>query len=108
MQGILTPHGRVTFSPVQPQRDAALLHGWLTSPHAFYWQTLEASIEEVEREYLRITDAAHEAAWLLRIDNHPAALVETYNPNEVLLNGVPGLGHAPGDVGMHILVSPPR
>ncbi|HEY4597884.1 GNAT family N-acetyltransferase [Corynebacterium sp.] len=108
MQGILTPHGRVTISPVQPRRDAPLLHGWLTSPHAFYWQSLDASVEEVEREYLRITDAAHEAAWLLRIDDHPAALVETYDPSEILLDGVPSLEHAPGDVGMHILVSPPR
>ncbi|OFT90972.1 GNAT family N-acetyltransferase [Corynebacterium sp. HMSC28B08] len=107
MRGILTPHGRITIAPVRIPRDVALLHSWLTSPHAAYWGSLNASVDEVGREYRRIADAAHEAAWLLHLNDEPVALVETYDPAEVVVNDVPGVGHVAGDMGMHILVAPP-
>lgn len=105
-QSILTPHGSVRVEPVQVSRDVELLHGWLTSPHAAFWDSLDATVEQVEAEYQRIAEAPAESAWLLRVGDQPAALIETYDPAAVVLGEVPELEHRAGDIGMHILVAP--
>ena len=107
MMGMLTPHGRITIAPVDVQRDAALLHEWLTSPHAAFWGAQQASVDDIAAEYRRIASSKHESAWIVSLNGSPSALVETYDPARVLLDAVPGLAHQSGDIGMHILVSPP-
>lgn len=97
--------GEVTIEPIDPDRDAELVQGWLAHPAASYWQMAELRVDEV-REYLAGVQAgAHEAAWLGRLDGEPVFMTETYDPAHVLLADVHDA--LPGDLGMHLLVAPP-
>jgi siderophore synthetase component len=97
--------GEVTIEPIDPDRDAELVQGWLAHPAASYWQMAELRVDEV-REYLAGVQAGpHEAAWLGRLDGEPVFMTETYDPAHVLLADVHDA--LPGDLGMHLLVAPP-
>lgn len=96
--------GDVTIEPVDPDRDAELVQGWLAHPASSYWQMGDLHVDDV-REYLAgIAARPAENAWLGRLDGEAVFLTETYDPR-VLLDGV---HHTlPGDLGMHLLVAPP-
>ena len=97
--------GEVTFEPVDPDRDAPLVQGWLAHPSAAYWQMGHLDVAQV-RDYLAgVRAAPHEDAWLGRLDGDPVLLAETYDPARVLLVDVHDA--QPGDLGMHLLVAPP-
>lgn len=101
--------GTVTIRPVVvagEDSDVAILHRWITHPHSSFWGALEAGVEDIRREYGRIALSGDEAAWMLNLDGRPIALAETYDPARVVLNGCDVVEHRPGDIGMHILVSP--
>ena len=95
----------IVLLPADPRRDAAMLHAWLSDPHAAFWGMADRD----ERAVVDYLDGivAHPAqqAWLGLVDGVPTFYVETYDPSRVLLAGVHDA--APGDVGMHVLVSPP-
>ena len=94
----------VTLEPVEPTRDAATVHGWLTHPASAFWQLAHLGLTEV-RDYLAdVVDHPDQDGWLGRVDGVPAFYAETYDPARVLLAGVHDA--APGDVGMHLLVAP--
>ncbi|WP_181309817.1 GNAT family N-acetyltransferase [Nocardioides campestrisoli] len=96
---------RLTFEPLDLERDLALLHAWVTHPRSVYWQMQEASLDEVAREYAAIADDPHHDAWLGRANGTRQFLVETYDPaRHPELRDLPEL--EPGDVGMHLLVAP--
>lgn len=64
----------------------------------------DATLTDVEREYVRITAHEHHQAFLGLHEGRPAFLMERYDPARLELVG---LYHAqPGDVGMHFLVAP--
>ncbi|MFC7879941.1 GNAT family N-acetyltransferase, partial [Isoptericola sp. NPDC057391] len=95
----------VTLEPVDPARDAATVHGWLTHPASTFWRMGHLGVAEV-RDYLAdVADHQDQDGWLGRVDGAPAFYAETYDPARVLLVGVHDA--APGDVGMHLLVAPP-
>lgn len=96
--------GRTTLGPVDAERDAALLHRWVTHPRSVFWQMAEARPADVVREYRLIADDPHHDAWLGRVDGLPAFLAETYDPAHSELAGLPEL--RAGDLGMHVLVAP--
>src|SRR5690606_13197457 len=97
--------GEVTLEPVDPDRDAPLVQGWLAHPSAAYWQMGHLDVAQV-RDYLAgVRAAPHEDAWLGRLDGDPVLLAETYDPARVLLVDVHDA--QPGDLGMHLLVAPP-
>ncbi|GAB3542956.1 GNAT family N-acetyltransferase [Arthrobacter tecti] len=97
-----------TLAPVDPSRDAVLLHSWVTDPHARFWDMQEASLADVMREYTAIHESQTHHAYLGYNDDDGEGartagfLTERYLP-----------GHDPvgatypvqsGDVGMHLLV----
>ncbi|GAA3233331.1 hypothetical protein GCM10020256_49430 [Streptomyces thermocoprophilus] len=43
-----------TFRPLDPLKDAELLHGWVTHPKAAFWMMQDARLEDVERAYMDI------------------------------------------------------
>ncbi|WP_394553667.1 GNAT family N-acetyltransferase [Agromyces sp. MMS24-JH15] len=101
-----TPAGRLAIRPIDPDRDAPRVQDWLSDPHSAFWQMGDLSVDEV-RAYLRgVAADPHQSAWLGSRDGEPAFLVETYDPAQVLLADV--FDAEPGDVGMHLLVAPPR
>ncbi|MET9511522.1 GNAT family N-acetyltransferase [Streptomyces flavidovirens] len=93
-----------TVRPLDPFADAELLHSWVTHPKAAYWMMQDASLPDVEREYMAITAAEHHHAFIGEYEGRPAFLMERYDPAHVELVGL--YDAQPGDVGMHFLVAP--
>ncbi|MGW6979007.1 GNAT family N-acetyltransferase [Streptomyces sp. NPDC054932] len=96
--------GSFAVRPLDPFADAELLHGWVTHPKASFWMMQDASLPDVEREYMRIAAHEHHQAYIGLHEGRPAFLMETYDPSELELVGL--YDALPGDVGMHFLVAP--
>ncbi|MCX4629748.1 GNAT family N-acetyltransferase [Streptomyces sp. NBC_01443] len=96
--------GAFSVRPLDPFADAELLHGWVTHPKASFWMMQDASLPDVEREYMRIAGHEHHQAFIGLHEGRPAFLMETYDPSELELVGL--YDARPGDVGMHFLVAP--
>ncbi|MFJ4802353.1 MULTISPECIES: GNAT family N-acetyltransferase [Streptomyces] len=90
-----------SFRPVDPLRDAELLHSWITHPKAAFWMMQDARLEDIERAYMEIAADEHQQALLGLRDGVPAFLVERYDPVHRELVGL--YEPRPGDVGMHFL-----
>ncbi len=89
-----------------PQRDAATLQAWLADPHAAFWGMGHLDADAV-RDYLDgVVADPHQDAWLGLVGGIPTFFAETYDPAQVLLRGIHD--PLPGDLGMHVLVAPPR
>ncbi len=96
-----------TLEPLVVDRDAPLLHRWVTHPRSVFWQMADATLPDVVREYAAIDAHPHHDAWLGRVDGEPAFLAETYAPAGSELAGLVDLPDLrPGDLGMHVLVAP--
>ncbi|MFJ3770326.1 GNAT family N-acetyltransferase [Streptomyces sp. NPDC090075] len=90
------------FRPLDPLKDAELLHSWVTHPKAAYWMMQDARLEDVERAYMEIAaDEHHHALLGTGEDGAPAFLMEYYDPARRELVGL--YEPEPGDVGMHFL-----
>ncbi|MFG2717081.1 GNAT family N-acetyltransferase [Streptomyces sp. NPDC048416] len=96
--------GSFTFRPLDPTRDAELVHSWVTHPKAAFWLMGDARLQDVEREYMAIAAHPHHHAFIGLHDGEPAFLMERYDPAHVELVGL--YEARPGDVGMHFLVAP--
>ena len=97
--------GPVRLERVVPERDASLLHAWLTHPASHYWDMDRLSVDEVLAYERGVERSAHEHAWLGHVAGVATFVVETYDPAHVLLTDVHDA--RPGDLGMHLLVAPP-
>ncbi|MGW4820421.1 GNAT family N-acetyltransferase [Streptomyces sp. NPDC004227] len=93
-----------TIRPLDPLKDAELLHGWVTHPKAAFWMMRDATLTDVERAYMEIAADRHHDAFLGLHDGEPAFLMERYDPAHRELVGL--YEPEPGDVGMHFLVAP--
>ncbi|RKT04822.1 RimJ/RimL family protein N-acetyltransferase [Streptomyces sp. 3211.6] len=96
--------GTFAIRPLDPFADAELLHAWVTHPKAAFWMMQDATLTDVEREYVRITAHEHHQAFLGLHEGRPAFLMERYDPARLELVGL--YDAQPGDVGMHFLVAP--
>lgn len=96
--------GTLTLRPLDPLKDAELLHGWVTHPKSAFWMMQDAKLEDVERAYMEIAADEHHHAYLGLHDGEPAFLMEKYDPRFVELVGL--YDPEPGDIGMHFLVAP--
>lgn len=96
--------GTFSVRPLDPFADAELLHGWVTHPKAAFWMMQDASLPDVEREYMRIAASEHHDAFIGLHEGRPVFLMETYDPGRLELVGL--YEPQPGDVGMHFLVAP--
>ncbi|WP_416403598.1 GNAT family N-acetyltransferase [Arthrobacter sp. LFS091] len=94
-----------TFRPVDPVADAPVLHSWVSQEYARFWGMVSATEQDVVEEYSRIAGSDHHQAFLGLDDGAPAFLMERYRPESSPLADV--YEARPGDVGMHLLVSPP-
>nr|WP_214651052.1 GNAT family N-acetyltransferase [Brachybacterium halotolerans] len=103
---------QITFRPVDPARDAPLVHTWLTDPRARYWEMTDHSPEQT-LDYLRaIADDPRQDGWIgsLESADQPGTgadvvYLETYDPAILIPSHV--LRTRAGDLGMHVLVGPP-
>ncbi|MEV5355577.1 GNAT family N-acetyltransferase [Streptomyces sp. NPDC086081] len=93
-----------TFRPLDPLKDAELLHAWVTHPKAAFWMMQDARLEDVERAYMEIAADEHHHAEIGLQDGVPAFLMEKYDPAHRELVGL--YEPLPGDIGMHFLTPP--
>ncbi|WP_314173045.1 GNAT family N-acetyltransferase [Streptomyces winkii] len=96
--------GRFSLRPVDPVRDAEMLHGWLTHPKSAFWLMQEATLTDVEREFMGIAASEHQDSFVGLHEGEPRFLMERYDPAHVELRGL--YEAQPGDVGMHFLCAP--
>jgi hypothetical protein len=96
--------GDLSIGPLDPSRNAVLLHGWVTHPKAAYWLMQDCSVADVSAEYRRIAAHPHHDAFLGYHRGEPRFLAERYDPAHCELVGV--FDASPGDVGMHFLCAP--
>ncbi|MGW1717516.1 GNAT family N-acetyltransferase [Streptomyces sp. NPDC002156] len=92
----------LSLRPLDPLKDAELLHTWVTHPKAAFWMMQDAKLEDVERAYMEVAADEHHHALLGLQDGVPAFLMEKYDPVHRELVGL--YEPQPGDVGMHFLV----
>src|SRR4029450_5253167 len=83
---------------LDPDADAALVHGWVTHPKAAFWLMQDADPARGAAEYRRLD--AYIGLWR----GAPAFLVERYDPAQVELAGLYDAHE--GDAGMHFLCAP--
>ncbi|WP_436736949.1 GNAT family N-acetyltransferase [Streptomyces sp. BBFR102] len=95
---------QLAIRPLDPDADAALVHGWVTHPKAAFWLMQGLSADEVRGEYAAIADHPHHDAFIGLYEDSPAFLMERYDPARVELAGL--YEAHPGDVGMHFLCAP--
>ena len=97
--------GELTLHPLDPARDAELVHGWVSEERARFWMMQDRTVEEVREIYGWIAEQPGQHAWLARLDGEPAALFQDYLP------GAEEVGEhfevRPGDRGVHFLMAPP-
>ncbi|MGP2436801.1 GNAT family N-acetyltransferase [Streptomyces sp. JW3] len=88
------------FRALDPLRDSALVHRWVTHPRAAAcWLRPNAKLVEVERACMRMAaDEQHRPLLALRA-GRPAFLMVTYDPAGVY-------EAEPGDLGMRLLPAP--
>ena len=96
--------GTFAVRPLKPLDDAELLHSWVTHPKSAFYLLQEATLPEVEREFMGIAASEHHEAFIGLHEGRPAFLMERYDPAHVELAGL--YEHRPGDVGMHFLCAP--
>ncbi|WP_122095109.1 GNAT family N-acetyltransferase [Rahnella sp. Larv3_ips] len=96
--------GLLTLRPLNLAQDAPLLHGWMTRPYAHFWGMQNSSVAEVEAFYRDLTAGKPHAALMGDIDGQPRFLIECYPVQDDPLREHYDV--QPGDIGMHILLSP--
>lgn len=98
--------GVLHLAPVDPDRDAALLHGWVTEPRARFWGMGDYTVDDVRRIYAYLDSLDTHHAYLICLDDAPIGLFQTYDP------AADPVGEhypvQPGDVGLHLLLAPGR
>lgn len=98
--------GDLSLVPVDPDRHAELLHGWVTQPRNSFWGMGSHTVEQVREIYAFVDSLETHHAYLIMLDGEPVGLFQTYQPE------ADPVGERypvqPGDVGMHLLLNPPR
>lgn len=97
--------GLLELVPVRADRDTDLLHSWLTTEHARFWDMTDATRDDVYREYRGYEGSDVHRAYLGLRNGEPAFLTEIYDPASDPVGNA--YERAPGDVGMHFLSPAP-
>jgi len=97
------PRMSITFRPVDPGRDATLIHRWVTQPRATFWGMLDEDLDGVRAIYSYIDEQPHLTATLALVDDTPVAIVQTYDPFVDEIGDF--YDRRPGDLGMHLFLA---
>ncbi|WP_406153387.1 GNAT family N-acetyltransferase [Streptomyces sp. NBC_01023] len=96
--------GTVRISPVDPRRDSALIHSWVSQERARFWGMGDASPADVQETYAYVDSLTTHHAYLLYRDGVPAALFQSYEPAADPVGDCYDV--QPGDHGIHLLIGP--
>ncbi|MFB9368714.1 GNAT family N-acetyltransferase [Kitasatospora sp. NPDC001664] len=102
-----TPAGEFELCPVDPERDLALLAGWMNDPAVSrYWEL--AGPPETTAAHLapQLAPGSHSTPYLGLLDGTPMSYWELYRAEaDRLADHYPA---EPGDTGLHLLIGPPE
>ncbi|NQX28789.1 acetyltransferase [Microbacteriaceae bacterium VKM Ac-2854] len=101
-QRVIPGFGDIRITVLDPDADLDLVHGWVTQDRARFWGLAQLSREELRDTYAFVDSLSTHHAFLLRRDDEPIALVQTYEPEHDPV----GEHYAvePGDVGVHFFL----
>ncbi|KKL73811.1 hypothetical protein LCGC14_2071180, partial [marine sediment metagenome] len=91
----------LSLRPLNLAQDLALLHQWVTQPHAQFWGMQGFSLKQLQQEYQSLL--ARSDIYIGYANNTACFLVELYEPQLDEIGN-----HYPvkrGDIGMHILIA---
>lgn len=89
---------------LDPDADADVVHAWVTAPRARFWGMGDLTRDQVRDTYAFVDGLETHHAYLLRLDDRPVALLQTYDAQADPLGEVEGV--EPGDLGIHLLLAP--
>lgn len=95
---------KLALDPLDPVRDAALVHGWVVEDRARFWMMGDHTVEEVREVYTWIDEQDTHHAWLVRRDGEPVALFQDYRPAAEEVGD--HFEVRPGDLGVHFMLAP--
>ncbi|MGC4892386.1 GNAT family N-acetyltransferase [Micromonospora sp. DT31] len=98
--------GELALAPVRPDEHAGLLHDWVTRPRNVFWGMGSHTLDQVREIYAFLDGLDTHHAYLVMLDGEPVGLFQTYQPEADPVGERYPVG--PGDVGMHLLLDPPR
>ncbi|WP_270256311.1 GNAT family N-acetyltransferase [Kocuria marina] len=100
------PGPRVTLRPVEPGRDAAVIHAWVSEPRARFWGMTGWTREQVCEVYEYLDASPTHHAWLLELDGTSMGIFQSYEPHADPVGATYRV--EPGDLGVHVLLAPVR
>ncbi|MFD3555132.1 GNAT family N-acetyltransferase [Streptomyces goshikiensis] len=96
--------GTVRFTPVDPVADSAVLHSWVVEERAEFWGMNGVSREVVQEIYEDVERRDTHHAFMVRLDDEPVALFQTYQPSEDRVSECYEVRE--GDIGIHVMLAP--
>ncbi|ORT57536.1 GNAT family N-acetyltransferase [Streptomyces sp. CB03238] len=96
--------GTVRIVRVDPDRDAELLHGWVSEDRARFWGMRETTVDDVREIYAHLDSLTTHHGYLVHRDGEPVALFQTYEPEADRVSEC--YEARPGDIGVHLLIAP--
>ncbi|MBV2356903.1 GNAT family N-acetyltransferase [Streptomyces sp. J2-1] len=96
--------GVVRVRPVEPERDADTLYGWVRDERAAFWGMNGLDRDQVAEIYAHMAALDTHHAHLVSLDGVPVALLQTYDPAADRVGECYPVRD--GDIGVHLLVAP--
>ncbi|MEU6193790.1 GNAT family N-acetyltransferase [Streptomyces sp. NPDC047061] len=97
--------GTVRLRPLDPERDADVVHTWVGGERAAFWGMTGLTRPQVAEIYAHMATLDTHHAYLAEKDGTPVALLQTYEPEADRVSECYDV--RPGDIGVHVLLAPP-
>jgi RimJ/RimL family protein N-acetyltransferase len=96
--------GAVRLRPLDPERDSAAVHAWVSEERAVFWGMTGLTRTQVAEIYAHMATLDTHHAYLAEKDGSPVALLQTYEPEADRVSEC--YDARPGDIGIHVLLAP--
>ncbi|MEU5275867.1 GNAT family N-acetyltransferase [Streptomyces asoensis] len=96
--------GTVAVRPLDAERDADVVHAWVSEERAAFWGMNGLTRDQVAEVYAHMAGLDTHHALLAELDGVPVALLQTYEPTEDRVGECYPV--EPGDIGVHLLIAP--
>ncbi|MER5789129.1 GNAT family N-acetyltransferase [Streptomyces sp. NPDC001980] len=100
----LVGFGTVRLRPLDPGRDAAVVHTWVDAERAVFWGMTGLTRAQVAEIYAHMATLDTHHAYLAEKDGAPVGLLQTYEPEADRVSECYDV--RPGDIGVHVLLAP--
>ncbi|MFD4508348.1 GNAT family N-acetyltransferase [Streptomyces sp. NPDC058457] len=97
--------GTVRLRPLDPERDADVVHTWVSAERAAFWGMTGLTGPQVAEIYAHMATLDTHHAYLAEKDGTPVGLLQTYEPEADRVSECYDV--RPGDIGVHVLLAPP-